>query len=894
MNKSIMLILSAVAILCPSAVFSQNIIAFENFESAALGSVAGQDTGVGFEGPYELRSPSHNIDVVTNHLEYSNGSISSDGESQCLRVMPPDDGKMNFTRPIVLNEDTIYLSFLFNSPTAGADAGNEDYFALGLHESDTGDPMAAVSHRRNEQIGAHDFSIRYGNKDLHTGIPTEPGRTYMLVLKINKTTPGETSKYNEMSLFINPSSPYEPEPDAYIALDRAAETAILAGRIALSEENDAYYVDNIRISTTWENSVFGENNPVAAPVSISPDGGEFGGEVVVYMETEEPGAVIRYTLDGSDPSETNGFVYSGPFTLSEPATVRAASFAEGKIRSAITEQIYTIRLLWTGGAGDKLWTTAGNWNPSSLPDGANVLFDMQGLLLSETEPNSIISRSVSVASLKFSNSTNENAKGAKHIIQIPQDVTLSVTGGSTDEYAMFAGRTETMSKTTDTRVDFIGGGAIEFDAPEHDILITKCSSDEWGRAFVNMSGLSSASFNVRDFMIGRYNRARAYLYLAATNIFTTSRLCIGDSGGGANGDTSEFILGDYNEINTGILSIGGRTLNTWCENSGKVYFSGSYANPVLRIRGRDGGDSRAELILGAHGNRPVSWKSTRKLTCVFDTSGGTIDARFGDVVMAEGRGMQYGKGGVSGTFTMDAGLVDALDVQLGVGNGGETSGGLVCGTINVSGGEFKMLSLSLADSFGRQNLYGNLNVSGGVVRVEGSIILGSQHSSNTNVSAEVSVSSGSLEVQGDVAPGDNPCELNSNVTLLGGSFTAGGEVRIENGTLYAAPGARAFAGSLVLTNALSTVRIPVGPGTNGGEAVINVSGEVLLGGGIEVIPEEGYKPDGGEVWNIVSGGTRTGMFDESRLNLPEGYRVSYTRSGFSVTYPALQTFIILK
>lgn len=894
MKKAIMLVLSAVALGCPLAGSAQQILAFEDFERAALGNVAGQDTGTGFEGPYELRSASHNIDVVANRLTYTNGDVSSDGGAQCMRIMLPNDSKFNFSRPIPLNQDTLYLSFLFQSPTAGADADNEDYFALGLHTAGSGDPMAGISHRRNASIGAHDFSIRYGSKDVHSGIPTEPGQTYLLVLKINKTTPGETAKYDEMSLFINPSTTTEPEPDVCLELERAAEIGMLAGRIALAEDGDAYYIDNIRIATTWDECIFSESTPVARPVTISPDGGEFIGSIDVSMETEETDGVIRYTLDGSEPAETNGFVYAGPFTLEASATVRAAAFAEGKRTSILTGQTYTIRQFWTGEAGDKRWTTAENWTPAAAPDGADLLFDMQGLLSSDTEPNSIVPHSLSVDSLKFTNSTNENAKGAKHIIQIPQDVTLSVTGGTTDETVLFAGSTETLAKTTDTRVAFTGGGALAVDAPERDVLITKRSSNENGRAYVDLSGLSSAAFNVRDLMLGRYGRSSAYLYLSATNVLTAARLCIGDSGGSANGHASELVLGDSNEIQADILAVGGRALDTWNENSGNVRFSDSCENPSLRIRGRDGGDSRAELILGAHGNRPVSWKSTRTLTCVFDTSGGTIDARFGNVIMAEGRGMQNGRGGVSGTFTMDAGLVDALDVQLGIGNGGEASGGLVCGIINVFGGAFNMRSLSLAESAGAQNLSGTLNVSGGVVRVSGSVLLGSQRGASTNVVAEVAVSSGTLDVQGDIVPGDNPCALTSNLTLLGGALSASGEVRIENGTLLATPGAKATAESLVLTNTLATVRIPVGPGTAGGEAVMTVSGKILLGGGIEVVPEEGYKARGGEVWTIVTGGTRTGKFDEARVTLPEGYRVSYTPDGFSVTVPRLQTVLILR
>jgi len=59
------------------------------------------------------------------------------------------------------------------------------------------------------------------------------------------------------------------------------------------------------------------------------------------VEMSADGAVIYYTLDGSNPDNTST-VYSGPFTLSEDATIKAIAY-NGTLHSGITEVSYKPR-----------------------------------------------------------------------------------------------------------------------------------------------------------------------------------------------------------------------------------------------------------------------------------------------------------------------------------------------------------------------------------------------------------------------------------------------------------------------------------------------------------------------------------------------------------------------
>lgn len=68
--------------------------------------------------------------------------------------------------------------------------------------------------------------------------------------------------------------------------------------------------------------------PKTHPVRIEPSGGAFAGKTLVRLATLTSGAGIRYTLDGSEPSE-NSLRYDGPFWLYGDARVRAVAFKDG-------------------------------------------------------------------------------------------------------------------------------------------------------------------------------------------------------------------------------------------------------------------------------------------------------------------------------------------------------------------------------------------------------------------------------------------------------------------------------------------------------------------------------------------------------------------------------------
>lgn len=85
---------------------------------------------------------------------------------------------------------------------------------------------------------------------------------------------------------------------------------------------------------------------VDAP-DFSPKGGFFDSTTAVTLTSNTPGATIRYTLNGTEPTETNSFVYSNPLTLSVISSkkghvVRARAFLPGQLPSKSKTHTYLI------------------------------------------------------------------------------------------------------------------------------------------------------------------------------------------------------------------------------------------------------------------------------------------------------------------------------------------------------------------------------------------------------------------------------------------------------------------------------------------------------------------------------------------------------------------------
>jgi len=117
------------------------------------------------------------------------------------------------------------------------------------------------------------------------------------------------------------------------------------------QRNDySYGIDGSNNWVYFENPTPGYSNGfssitgVVQEVNCSVDHGIFDMPFNVVLSTRTPDAIIRYTFDGSEPSATNGFIYTGPIRISGTTMLRAAAFKTNHLPSKTITRSYFFNL----------------------------------------------------------------------------------------------------------------------------------------------------------------------------------------------------------------------------------------------------------------------------------------------------------------------------------------------------------------------------------------------------------------------------------------------------------------------------------------------------------------------------------------------------------------------
>jgi uncharacterized repeat protein (TIGR03806 family) len=95
----------------------------------------------------------------------------------------------------------------------------------------------------------------------------------------------------------------------------------------------------VKLLNDWISSLPGRD--VVPPPVIEPQGGVYNAPIEISLSDIEPGADIRYTLDGSVPG-TSDPRYEKPIKIDATAVVRTRAYKEGFTRSITEQQVFTI------------------------------------------------------------------------------------------------------------------------------------------------------------------------------------------------------------------------------------------------------------------------------------------------------------------------------------------------------------------------------------------------------------------------------------------------------------------------------------------------------------------------------------------------------------------------
>jgi alpha-tubulin suppressor-like RCC1 family protein len=144
---------------------------------------------------------------------------------------------------------------------------------------------------------------------------------------VSTATPGATLNYTTTGQEPTAADP-EVASGGTLLVDRSSTLTVIGRRLGWSDSSAAmasYYLE------------FGQ----AAAPSFSPAPGSYAGSVEVRLTTATAGALIRYTLDGTEPGLLSP-VYLTPLTLDADATVKARAFAPDFAPSSTAAGSYTV------------------------------------------------------------------------------------------------------------------------------------------------------------------------------------------------------------------------------------------------------------------------------------------------------------------------------------------------------------------------------------------------------------------------------------------------------------------------------------------------------------------------------------------------------------------------
>ena len=265
------------------------------------------------------------ITVSDGALSYLNYAPSGVGNQVMLNNVGQD---VNHSFPADITSGILYAAFMVNL-TSAQSAG--DYFVHFLGQSSTtfSGRVCAKSNGEGYQLGIVK-SAAVANA-VYAGQVLDFGSTYLVVMKY-EIVPGTANDL--VSLYVNPVvGASEPATASAIASDitgtdptRIAGFALRQGAVASSP---LLSIGGIRVARTWDEAVKYQSTSetVATPV-ITPNGGVFNTPQTVTITCETEDAIIRYTLDGSEPTET-ATPYSSSITISTTTTLKAKAWKTG-------------------------------------------------------------------------------------------------------------------------------------------------------------------------------------------------------------------------------------------------------------------------------------------------------------------------------------------------------------------------------------------------------------------------------------------------------------------------------------------------------------------------------------------------------------------------------------
>lgn len=221
-----------------------------------------------------------------------------------------------------------------------ADPANYDYRILpGSAAIDIGVSLAAAEFPVTTDI---EGNARPQGSAYDAGISEAGALSVFLIATPPPATAGGTGSVNASTIGGTPPYTY--------AWSNGATTASITGvpeGLYQVTVTDAVGAQRTRATYLIPGALLGApvgvtpSNQVFAPAFDAPPGTYLTGQTVA-LTSATPGAAIRYTTDGTNPSDTAGTLYSTPIAVDNTVTLKAVAYKAGLVNSTVETATYII------------------------------------------------------------------------------------------------------------------------------------------------------------------------------------------------------------------------------------------------------------------------------------------------------------------------------------------------------------------------------------------------------------------------------------------------------------------------------------------------------------------------------------------------------------------------
>jgi hypothetical protein len=257
--KSTKVLLAALAVLCLIAGASQAaVLAQDNFESYTVGLLGSSaNGGTGWAGAWKYNADYSNINIASTSMSYVNGTVENIGGTQSLAITDVQGHETvvgrAFETPV--SSDVVYVSFLYQTAAHTIQTGfGKDTATPGSSSIwATAGNKATNFWTRTAQSGSAGY-----DDDSTTTYPISYSSVYMYVVKLSKV--GGSANYNQIELFVNPTSDVESSTNCAYYLKSSGDTTIASAteyvfRNASYVAGGVTYIDNFVMGQTYADVV---------------------------------------------------------------------------------------------------------------------------------------------------------------------------------------------------------------------------------------------------------------------------------------------------------------------------------------------------------------------------------------------------------------------------------------------------------------------------------------------------------------------------------------------------------------------------------------------------------------------------------------------------------------